>query len=134
MNYNTAQEKHKEQWLLGGHIDSVDDYVFPYNFLYEDDEFIEVEIQIKNCETQNVSASLVDKYIALERDGTNLGPSWVIFGKKLQNGDVSPFWHNKCYVVDGNHRVVAKNKQGIKTIDVIIPESNYIEYKRKYNE
>jgi len=133
MNYDLASVIHEQQWRRGRQKNTGAEYVFPYNYLYKDDEFLNVMILINTCETQEIDPVLVDTYVNLQRNNINLGPIWVTFGKKLQNGTVNPFWHEKCYVVDGNHRVNAAIKLGETYVNAIIPESDYMEYKRKYN-
>jgi len=63
------------------------------------------------------------------KEGNDLGPSWVAYGKKLKDGYISPFWHMKFYVLDGNHRAKAKELLGYTTIDAVIPKSHLERYR-----
>jgi hypothetical protein len=121
MDYIEAKRLFEKQW-----VKKKNQYcVFPYNKNYIDDEFIEVTVPIEDCKTQAIQSELVNKYINTLSKGVKFGPSWVIYGKRLKNGDVIPFWHKKLYVLDGNHRITSKLICGATMVNVIIPRSNY---------
>jgi len=128
MTFTEAHDIHHDQW------EGLTSYVFPFNYRYMKEEFIEVDISIVNCEKQQVEDERVDKYKKLLGDGVDLGPSWVSFGKLLRCGELNPHWHSKLYVLDGNHRLSAAKLLNRKTVTVIIPKIDYTYYKRHYNE
>jgi len=131
MNYAIAKKKHKEQWLRGKHKDLPHCYEFPYNFLYENEDFVTIDVRIECCRLQEVEQERVDKYKQLIQEGIDLGPPWVICSKKFKDGTNQLLWDNKFYVLDGNHRISAYKQLGYKSIAVIVPRQGYEEYMRK---
>ena len=121
MDYDTALTLHKKQWVNHHNFE----YTFPYNHLYKNDKFMVVDIEISSCVTQELDEHRVTKYVKVLENGGELGPSWIMMGKKLANGTVKKFWHLKNYVVDGNHRMVAKKRFGLTKCKVIVPQSHY---------
>jgi len=128
MNYAEAYAKHRFQWATGKHLGTLVEYEFPYNFLYEDEKFITVEVDINICRPQEVDATRVNEYMNLLSQDIDLGCPWVTCGKLSNDGSTSMYWHNKCYALDGNHRLEAARSLGNTTINVIVPETDYIAY------
>lgn len=133
MNFTEARKLHKHQYFGGKNRDmSLEDYEFPYNFLYEEETFIEKKIPIEMLEMQYVDSKRVDKYKKIDIE--KMGPSWLLFGKKLKDGTISRFWHLKFYVIDGNHRAKAQHELGRLTIPAIMPKSHYDLYIEVIND
>lgn len=135
MDYVAASKRFEKQWSpweCGA--ESAVTCTFPYNILHKDEQFVSVIVPYKMCRMDVVLQPTVDKYAYDMSRGDELGPSWGIFGKKLQDGTVVPFWHNKIYILDGNHRMAARIKLNQEMVEVIMPQSSYDLYVRNYNE
>ena len=133
MNYTEAAIAYKKQWLDGKYANSNQECVFPYNLFYIDDTFVSINVSVEDCVCQMTDDVRVNKYINKIKENIDLGPAWVLYGKRLREGEVIPFWHKKLYVLEGNHRVVSRKKLGIKETEAIIPLSNYTVYTRDIN-
>lgn len=132
MEYETAFEEFEKQWSpwecgVGSGVHCT----FPYNVLHNDEQFVSVMVPYEMCRMDVVLQPTVDKYAYDISHGDKLGPSWGIFGKKLQDGTVVPFWHNKIYILDGNHRMAARIKLKHEMVEVIMPLSSYELYERR---
>ncbi len=124
MNFETASNVFKKQWRFK-ETSCETQCVFPYNKNYINDEFIKIGVPLEDCLLQQTDKELVNKYTNEMLNGSNFSPSWVIYGKRLKNGEVIPFWHKKLYVLDGNHRLMSNKECGNTNVEVIIPLSNY---------
>jgi len=131
MNYEEAKNLHKKEWYKGLNNEQEKVYEFPYNHLHNDDTFIIVNIMLDEIKLQEVLSYKVNNYKYMLEQGTLLSYPWLSYGKRMQNGDVSPNWHNMFYAVDGNHRITAMKELKMKTGKVIIPKSHYELYERK---
>ena len=131
MDYEQASTLFKERWHKGKAIGKCR---FPYDFRYEGDTFILITVPIVTCRLEEVNTATVNKYIDQIVGGVQLDPGWVVYGKRLRNGEVTPFHYRRLRVLDGNHRISARQAIGQFYTQVYIPASNYNLYKRDYDE
>lgn len=92
-----------------------------------DQDFILTEIPVDliiNC----------PRYDAITEDLVNLyngqmEPVWLAYGRDFYDGTFNKFFDNKFQVRDGNHRVEAFKRMGMKTIKAYMPINHYNHYK-----
>lgn len=126
MDYELAKKTYMSQ---GSDNKYVKEFNFPYNFLHENDKFIEVTVLVDLIKTQGIFEDKVAEYKKLIEEGVDVGLPWLSFGKRLTT-EVIPHWHMMFYALDGNHRITASKELGIQQIKVIMPDTHYELYER----
>ena len=115
MNYHEAKQRFSGKY-------------FRYSHLYEEDEFIEVNLNLCDLPKHRIKFT-TDYYV--DRIKRNLGfpPVWIMTGYKLRTGEVQPF-HYGMLIMDGNHRIGASRECGLAQIPVIMAKSHLEIFRR----
>lgn len=96
---------------------------FRYSHFYEGEIFYQKEIAVADLPSHRLRKTTT-YYVKLLRAGNPCPPIWVLCGYKLRNGSLQPF-HYGTVIMDGNHRLGAHRELGLKTIPVILSESQF---------
>lgn len=96
----------------------------PFGKRYENEKFVLTKINPFKIKAIPRYKYLIEKY---KEDFKNkkIPPIWVLFGKKMRNGDFYPFWDKMFQVKEGNHRSKVAKLLKLKEIDVYMPISHY---------
>lgn len=108
--------------------------IYPYGNRYINEDFIVVKIRLDILieDSPVRHPERISKYEKIFKEEGKMSPIWVIFGRKMKDGSICPFQNPK--IKDGNHRVKAAKKAGLKEICAIMPLSQINYYKEKYSD
>lgn len=120
MTYSEAQEK-----FIGKY--------FRYSHLYKAENFLELDLKVADMPSHRLKFS-TDYYKDMLEKSDPLPPIFIMCGYKLRCGRIEPF-HFGNIIIDGNHRLGACREINVKTLPVIMSESQYHLFEwRKYHD